>query len=155
MSDADRPLAPLATREAAIETRPTTDPGITNDREAELSAERRVDDAEIERQREEAVIEAEPARQSARQRLRAFEDGKLGVDAVRINGEVERGSGSHYQNPAKMNDADRRRHAALEALVKAEDELATKSAELAAAETAHEVALANLARHEEAANGNR
>ena len=42
-------------------------------------------------------------------RLRAFEDEVLGKDAVRINGHIERGVGSHYQNPKKMTAEQRAR----------------------------------------------
>lgn len=63
--------------------------------------------------------ESEPET-SAAARLQAFEDEHLGVDAVRINGQIERGVGSAY---AKMSDEERAQHVALENLVAAEAKL--------------------------------
>jgi hypothetical protein len=75
---------------------------------------------------------------SAVARLRAFEDQVFGPDAVRINGQVERGSGSRFQ---QLTAPQRRHYEALEALRPAELRLAEAAAELTAAETAHEAAL--------------
>lgn len=49
---------------------------------------------------------------SAADLLRAFEDEKLGPDAPRWDGKVERGHGSLW---ARMSDEDKARHAELEA----------------------------------------
>lgn len=83
----------------------------------------------------------EEAPQTASARLRAFEDEVFGPDAVRINGHIERGVGSHFQNPKKMTAEQRAHHAALERLVKTEAKVADASAALAKAESDHEAAL--------------
>lgn len=88
---------------------------------------------------EEHAEAAEP--QSAAQRLRAFEDEVFGKDAIRINAHIERGVGSHYQDPRKMTHEQRAHHAALERLVKTEQKVADTSAALAKAEVEHEAAL--------------
>ncbi len=69
---------------------------------------------EVEKSMEPAEPEAE---MTMTQRLRAFEDKHLGEDAVRINGELERGHGSRY---SKMSPAHRAHHDALVELVAAE-----------------------------------
>jgi hypothetical protein len=58
---------------------------------------------------------------TATDRLRAFEDEHFGKGAVRINGRIERGSGSPYQN---ADPKIRKTHAALEQLIAAEQKLA-------------------------------
>jgi hypothetical protein len=83
----------------------------------------------------EPVVSDEPV--TAKAKLRAFEDDVFGKDAGRINGEVERGVGSPF---AKMTGEQRRQHQALERLVVAEKKLADASAELSAAEVAHDAA---------------
>jgi hypothetical protein len=77
----------------------------------------------------------EPA--SATERLRAFEDKHFGEDAVRINGRIERGSGSPYQ----MAHPDvRRQHQALERLIETEQKLIEAHTALMAADQAHDEA---------------
>lgn len=85
-----------------------------------------------------AMIDADEATvETAKAKLRAFEDETFGADAPRINGEVERGIGSPY---ARMTAAQKAHHAALEHLVKAEQAMADASAALAAAQAKHEAA---------------
>lgn len=81
------------------------------------------------------VVEAQP--ETAKTKLRSFEDDVLGKDAGRINGEVERGVGSPFANMTPHQSAH---HAALERLVAAEKGMADASAKLAEAEAAHEAA---------------
>lgn len=76
---------------------------------------------------------------SAAARLQAFEDEHLGVDAVRINGQIERGVGSPF---AKMSDAERAQHTALENLVAAEAKLADAHGALMKADADCEAAAA-------------
>ena len=90
--------------------------------------------------REEA-ISAEPGTAA---RLRAFEDRVFGADYPRINDQIERGVGSRFSN---LDDNQKAYHAALEALITAEQEHQTavggadvaaaklEAARLAAAET--------------------
>jgi hypothetical protein len=80
---------------------------------------------------------SEPA--SAAQRLRAFEDEHLGPDAVRINGHVERGSGSpfHALPPEK-----RAQYHAIEKTASTEQKLAEAREKLAIAESEHAAAIA-------------
>jgi hypothetical protein len=66
------------------------------------------------------------------ERLRAFEDEKLGAAAPRHNGQVEKGHGSFFAT--KLTDADRAHHAALEHLVHVDQKVAHARAALAAAE---------------------
>ena len=54
----------------------------------------------------------------ARQRLRAFEDATFGADTSRIRGEIERGTGSAF---ARADEAIRKKFAALDRLIVAED----------------------------------
>lgn len=68
------------------------------------------------------------------ERLRAFEDEKLGKDAPRIHGKVEQGHGSLFQ---RLSAEDRAHHAALERLVEAEKKVAEARAALDAAEDRH------------------
>lgn len=81
--------------------------------------------------------DTKPARTTAAMRLRAFEDGRLGKDAVRIDGMVERGVGSPF---ARMSDDDKRKHAAIERFVEAEQKLDDARDALVAAEQAHQAA---------------
>lgn len=100
-------------------------------------ARRKADDEQIE-----TAEQAEPAPAPVRveeptpahERLRAFEDEHFGKDAVRIDGQIERGSGSPY---AEMSDEKRARYAALERLVVAEKNLADAHAALIAADEAY------------------
>lgn len=62
--------------------------------------------------------------------LREFEDEQMGPDVPRVDGKVERGHGSKFQ---QMKPHHRARHAALERLVHAEDELVKATAEIARA----------------------
>lgn len=89
---------------------------------------------------------AEPEPETAKTRLRAFEDEMLGAEATRINGEIEKGHGSHFK--VMMTEAQRHHHAALEHLVAAEGKLAHASAHLAQAEADHEKAKADVAASE-------
>lgn len=70
-------------------------------------------------------------------RLRAFEDEHFGEDAVRIDGKVERGSGSPYQ---RMGEDERRQYQALERLVAAEMKRDAARAAAAAAEAEYDEA---------------
>lgn len=85
---------------------------------------------------------ADEPEMGAAERLRAFEDEKLGVDAVRIHDKVERGVGSPF---FKLSDEDKARYAALERLVETEKALAAAHAALIAAQEAHEAAYAAAA----------
>lgn len=79
---------------------------------------------------------SEPA--SAAQRLRAFEDEHFGPEAVRINGRVERGSGSPFQ---AMHPDKRKQYHAIEKTIDTEANLADARAKLAVAESAHNAAV--------------
>lgn len=81
-----------------------------------------------------AVETAEEPKLSAEQRLRAFEDDKLGPDAVRINGQIERGYGSKFRD---LSEEDRNQHGKLEKLVEVEQKLTDARAALAVAENAY------------------
>lgn len=74
---------------------------------------------------------------SAVDRLRAFEDKHFGEKAVRINGRIERGSGSPYQ---MAHPAVREQHARIEKLIEAEQKLAVAHTALIQADTEHEQA---------------
>jgi hypothetical protein len=91
-------------------------------------------------------ISAEPTPASsplpAAERVRAFEDEHLGKDVVRINGRIERGSGSPYQDPKVMTPELRRQHAALEKLTETEQKLADANTALLQAQADHDTALA-------------
>lgn len=87
--------------------------------------------------REPAADPSLPA--TAAERLRAFEDKHLGVEAVRIGGRVERGFGSPYK---ELDPELRRQHLALEHLIDTEANLAAAHTALLQAETDHEAALA-------------
>jgi hypothetical protein len=70
---------------------------------------------------------------SMAQRLRAFEDKVFGEDAVRIEGKIEKGSGS----PHKMAPIDvKAHHAALENAIEAEKALGEARGKLTEAENA-------------------
>ncbi len=83
---------------------------------------------------------AKPEPAPAVQRQRAFEDEHVGKDAVRINGKIERGSGSPF---AALDAETKRQYAALERLVEAEQKLADAHAALIQADVDHEAALAD------------
>lgn len=68
---------------------------------------------------------------SPRERLRAFEDEKLGADCVRMNDAIEKGIGSMFQ---RLSEEDRAKHAALERLIVAHDKLDVAAAALGEAE---------------------
>jgi hypothetical protein len=85
----------------------------------------------------EPVVESEHTPATAR--LRAFEDEHFGPDAVRIGGEIERGSGSPF---AALNDKERAHYAALEKLVVAEQKRSDSAAAVAQAEADHAAAMA-------------
>jgi hypothetical protein len=85
---------------------------------------------------------AEKTPDTAKTRLRGFEDAHFGRDATRINGEVERGIGSRYGSMSPTKAAE---YAALEELVKAETAIAAASHDLADANMKHEAALKRLA----------
>lgn len=110
---ADKPLADLSAREAAIDQ------------------------------------PAEPAT-NARARRRAYEDEIFGPNAVRISGEIERGSGSPYQ---KMTKEQRRKFDAHDRLVVAEDRMNEAAAALEKAQGDFEAAEAELAASEDAVHG--
>jgi hypothetical protein len=123
MSDADRPLAPLAVQEANLDTRPVSEQAVI------------VHDGVPDGERN-------PAPATTVDRLRAFEDQHLGKDVVRINGRIERGYGSPFQNPDKMPPELRRQHAALERVIETEQRLTDARTALLQAEADHEAALA-------------
>jgi len=75
---------------------------------------------------------------TAKTRLRAFEDATFGRDAPRIAGEVERGVGSPF---ARMNPVQKAHHAALEQMVIAEQRHADAVAALESAKVAHDLAV--------------
>lgn len=87
---------------------------------------------------------------TAKDRLRAFEDEHFGPDAVRVNGEIERGHGSPF---AEMDERQHRQYAAIELLIAAEQRLADSTAALASAEAEHEAAMARLDALEANASG--
>jgi hypothetical protein len=95
----------------------------------------------------EPEIAAEPEPETAKTRLRNFEDDVLGEDAVRISGQIEKGHGSHFKT--KMTHEQRVQHGALEKLVEAEQKVADTSAALAKAEADHEAAEKHVAACEE------
>lgn len=81
----------------------------------------------------------EPA-SSAAKMLRAFEDEHLGKAVPRINGAIERGHGSAFQNMRRDRPHIGAHHAALERLVKAEQAVNEAASALAAAKVEHEAA---------------
>lgn len=81
----------------------------------------------------------------AADRLRAFEDEKVGADAPRFNGALERGVGSLWH---RMPDTDKAMHAKLEKLVEAESKLAAAHTALIAADVEHDAALAAVENHD-------
>lgn len=68
---------------------------------------------------------------TAADRLRAFEDAHLGKDVQRLNGHIERGSGSRFSS---LKARERAHHAALEALIKAEEKHSAATAAMGAAD---------------------
>ena len=77
----------------------------------------------------------------ARQRLRAFEDATFGADTSRIRGEIERGTGSAF---ARLDEATRKKFAALDRLIVAEDAAAAALKSVEAATKTHDAAMAKL-----------
>lgn len=90
-----------------------------------------------------------PPVESAKAKVRAFEDEVFGPDVPRINGEIERGIGSPY---SRMNDKQKAHYAALENLVAAEKAVAAADAKLAEAKAAHEAAAEKSANAEKIAS---
>lgn len=82
---------------------------------------------------------------SAAQRLRAFEDSEIGENAVRINGNIERGYGSRFK---AMPEDKQRIYAALERLIVTEQELAEAETKYLQAGVDHDAALAAVAEAE-------
>lgn len=80
---------------------------------------------------------------TAAEQLRAYEDEVLGADTPRINGQIERGIGSHY---SRLTPDQHKRHHALEHLVSTEEHLDHARGALAAAEVAHKDALDAVAK---------
>lgn len=78
-------------------------------------------------------------------RLRAFEDEHFGEDAVRIDGKVERGSGSPYQ---AMSEPRKRHYQALEKAMEAEVKLGAARSQMAIAENEMVAAEADIERAE-------
>lgn len=74
----------------------------------------------------------------AADRLRAFEDERLGPDAPRFAGQLERGVGSLY---SRMSDAAKAHHGKLEKLMATEAKLAEAHAALLKADDDHAAAL--------------
>jgi hypothetical protein len=70
-------------------------------------------------------------------RMRAFEDTHFGKDAVRINGHIERGHGSRFND---LHPVHRREHAAIERLIEAEKKLSEAEGALSTAQTGHDEA---------------
>lgn len=84
-------------------------------------------------------FEAEPAEpMTAADRLRAFEDEHFGEKCVRINGLIERGSGSPYAAKPELHA----QYAALQRLIETEQQLADAHAALMVADDNHQAALA-------------
>jgi len=131
-----------------------------DERDAALTAERerleRESAAEIERNNQQAMTDRKPAsaakpedQTGAAARMQAFEDEHLGKDAVRINGQIERGIGSPF---AKLSDAHRAQHVALENLVAAEAALIAANAALSKADADCQMAAKVVEAAEEKAN---
>lgn len=74
---------------------------------------------------------------SARDKIRAFEDRNLGENAVRINGEVEKGHGSLFK---ELSPQHHRHYADLEKLAAAETALTEAGAALGQAQAAYDAA---------------
>jgi len=87
------------------------------------------------------VVVPEPELDTAKAKLRAFEDEHLGKDVVRIGGEIEKGHGSPY---AGMKPERRRHYEALERLVEAEQRLDAANVALTNAKVALETAEADV-----------
>jgi hypothetical protein len=80
----------------------------------------------------ETAAEPDPVDPNApHERLLAFEADKVGEDAPRYQGQIEKGHGSLF---SRLPDEDKAHHAALVALVAAEESVAEARAELATAE---------------------
>jgi len=103
----------------------------------------------LDRERAEAVVDDPEPESTGVARLRAFEDEHFGKDAVRINGRVERGSGSRYQ---ALPEPKRRHYQALEKLVEADEKLVAAHTALMTADAAHEAAMEAVALAEKEAD---
>lgn len=79
----------------------------------------------------------EPSADLGADQMRAFEDQHFGKDAVRINGQIERGHGSKFND---LHPAHRREHAALERLIAAEKKLGEAEGALSIAQSDHDEA---------------
>jgi hypothetical protein len=121
---ADKPLAPLA------------------DAERNLNTETDAEKARAEQERTKPFmtttepVSDEPA--SPVDRLRAFEDEKLGKDTPRQQGMIERGVGSHF---SRMSDEDKAMHAKIEKLIETEGKLSAAHTALLTADAEHDAAL--------------
>lgn len=91
--------------------------------------------AEVEHQMPQPEPADEPMSGAAR--LRAFEDKHFGEKAVRIQGRIERGSGSPYQ---MAHPSVREHYGKLEKLIAAEQKLAEAHTALIAADAEHDAA---------------
>jgi hypothetical protein len=87
------------------------------------------------------VAEPEKDPDSPAARLRAFEDEVFGEDCVRINGRIERGSGSPF---AAMSPERKAEYAALEKLVEAEQRVDDANAALMTAQMDRDKAVADV-----------
>lgn len=87
---------------------------------------------------------AEPEPKTGAELLRAFEDAHMGEDVPRVDGKVERGHGSKFQ---QMKPHHRVRHAAIERLVQAEDDLVKATAELEKARVKRDEAVKAVEHH--------
>ena len=85
----------------------------------------------------ETQIQTETGAPSAAERLRAFEDAHLGEDVERVNGKIERGSGSRFSS---LKGRERAHHAAIESLIKAEETHSAATAAMSAADAELEAA---------------
>lgn len=118
----DKPLATLAGAERAIDP-PIIDPPVEEHAADPMTGEAR---------------------------LRAFEDEHFGENAVRINGRIERGSGSPYQ---MAHPSVREQYGKIEKLIEAEQKLAAAHGALMQADAEHEQAMKAVADAEKDADG--
>ena len=75
---------------------------------------------------------------NASDRLRAFEDREFGKDVVRIQGRIERGSGSPFRN---LPEPKQREYTALERCVETELVLSDAESKAAQAKADHDIAM--------------
>lgn len=87
----------------------------------------------------EPMLHAPEPETDAAARMRAFEDQHLGADAPRIDGQIERGTGSAY---SQLSPVRHRHYEALERLVASEQKLADAHAALIQADVDHDEAMA-------------